>query len=384
MNIHVFINCYWGPGISGGDRRALEILKRWKNTDSYRFIIYTTSRFYELMQQENITHLEVVLTDTNEKREKGLIRAYMRRTIQCIKALKRNLQPGDVLYSTTDILPDVVPPAYFKLKQKAKYRWSMITFHIFEIFYKRPGNVLVNFLSCYQQKYAMHLGNKYADTYMTTSPLVQQYMQQHRYYMDKVTLIDNAVDTEIIDNSNLNIQGYDACFLARLNYSKGILELPIIWKKVIQKYPDARLAIMGKGSDEIVNELQECIRENQVEKSIDIMGYVESEKAYSIMKASKLFLFTSHEEGWGMALAEALVCGIPAVAYNLPIFKYLFKEGVVLCELKDTSSMADKVCSILENEEKGKKMGLAGREYILRHYSLDKVAEKELQIILGK
>ncbi len=384
MNIHVFINCYWGPGISGGDRRALEILKRWKNTDSYRFIIYTTSKFYEIMQQENITHLKVVLTDTNEKREKGLIRAYMGRTIQCIKALKKNLNPGDVLYSTTDILPDIIPPAFFKIKNKAKYRWSMITFHIFETFYKRPGNLLVNFLSCYQQKYAMHLGNRYADAYMTTSPLVQEYMQKHKYRMNKVILIDNAVDTEIIDNSKLELQGYDACFLARLNYSKGIFELPVIWREVIQKYPNARLAIMGKGSDEIVKELQECISENQVENNIDIMGYVEAEKAYSIMKVSKMFLFTSHEEGWGMALAEALVCGIPAVAYDLPIFKYLFKEGVNLCELKNTSAMAEKVCYILENESEARRMGLAGREYILQHYSLDTVAEKELQIVLGK
>ena len=382
MKIHVFINCYWGTGISGGDRRILELLRRWKDCPDYSFVIYTTNNFYKLMKKEQIPSFQVVLVD-HGKRSGNIVLEYLRRTRACIKELKRNAEPGDIFYSPTDILPDILPAAYMKKKNKNAYRWCMITFHIFELFYKRPGNMIVNFLSCYQQKYADYLGKRRADAILTTSPIVYDFFMKKGYDTNKLIMTDNAVDIGIIDHSKLPEQGYDACFLARLNYSKGIMELPIIWKHVLEKNPNARLAIMGKGSEEIVNELKAKIREENVEDKIDLLGYVEADRAYSLMKNSKLFLFTSHEEGWGMALAEALVCSIPVVAYDLPIYRILFQKGVNLCPLKDCRDMAKKVCYLLQHEEERMNQGREGREYILSHYSLDVVAKKELQVLLG-
>lgn len=382
MNIHIFINCYWGSGISGGDRRILEIMRRWKDTEHYKFIVYTTQEFYDLMVRENIMHLTVNIINQGKKENSNIVIEYAKRTCYCIKVLKTTICDGDVLYSPTDILPDVIPAAYYKVLRRKSVRWCIITHHVYEVFYKRPGNLFSNFLSCYQQKYALYLGKHYSDVFLTPSPVVYDYMCQHKYAMNKVRMIDNAVDKHIIDNANESVEEYEACFLARLNYSKGIFELPIIWNKVIERFPNARLAIIGKGTDEIVEQLKEVVRANYLENNVIILGYLEADKAYSIMKKSKLFLFTSHEEGWGIAVAEALVCGIPVVAYDLPVFERVFKEGICLCKFKDTDEMAKSVCNILEDDNMRVKMGLAGREFILSHYSLDKIAKNELEILL--
>ena len=97
-------------------------------------------------------------------------------------------------------------------------------------------------------------------------------------------MVDNAVDIELVEGSDVEAEGYDAVFLARLNYSKGIMELPEIWSKVVTKYPEARLGIIGKGSEEIIKELKEKIVSNNVSDNVDILGYLDSEKAYSIIK----------------------------------------------------------------------------------------------------
>ncbi len=382
MKIHIFINCYWGTGMSGGDRRIIELLRRWEYKLQDQIIIYTTKRFHELLQKEGIEKFEVYETDINRAISTNIVIEYYRRTKQCKKILKNTVEDGDIFYSPTDILPDILPPVSF-IKGNKSLSWTMITYHIFEKFYKRPGNIIKNFISCYQQKYAMYLGNKYAKHFLTTSPVVVEEMKKQKYAMEKVALVDNAVDTEIIEKSNLELEGYDAVFLARLNYSKGIFELPEIWKKVTDKYPNAQLAIMGKGTDEITTELKNCISENKMNDNITLFGYVEAEDAYSIMKKSKVFLFTSHEEGWGMALAEALVCGIPVVAYDLPVFSYLFKKGISLCELKNTNEMAEKVIEYLENDGFRVKCGQEGRTYILEKYSLDVVSKNELEIIMS-
>lgn len=381
MRIHILINCYWGTGISGGDRRILEMLKRWENRNEYSLIVYTTYNFSKLIEREGVRNIEIVLLDKEGIKEKNIILSYIMRTIVCIKKLKEYVQCGDVIYSTTDILPDVLPGYYIKHAMKCRIRWVMITFHIFESFIKRPGNKLVNFISCSQQIYANYLGKKRADNMLTTSPFVYEYFSKHGFDLEKVIITDNAVDVEIIENSNRECVGYDACFLARLNYSKGIFELPLIWERVVNKYPDAKLAIMGQGTDDIVIQLENLISEKKLSENINLLGYVDSEMVYSLMKKSKIFLFTSHEEGWGMALAEALVCEIPAVVYDLPIFRHLFKKGLNICKMKDVEEMANKVCFLLDNEDIRRQQGQEGKRYILENYSLDVVAEKELEIL---
>lgn len=381
MNIHVLINCYYGEGISGGDRRVLELLRRWQGSE-HNLIIYTSANFARLMQNEGIKDTKLVLTDGTCKKSDGIIKTYAKRTRKTVHALKQNCVSGDVIYSPTDILPDIYPAMVVK-KKRYDISWKAITFHIFEKFYKRPGNIVKNFLSCMQQKYAINLINKYADKYLTTSPLVCDYLEKTSCNMSKVILVDNAVDVDLVESANLQLEGFDAVFLARLNYSKGIFELPVIWKRVTERLGDKKLALIGAGSEEIVKELRDTIDRMGLSNSISMLGYLEAEQAYSIMKNSEIFLFTSHEEGWGMAIAEAMVCKLPVVAYDLPIFKHLFPQGIITCELKNTDMMADAVIQLLEDENKRVTMGNEGHEYVCSHYSLQQMSEKELEIIIS-
>ncbi len=379
--IHILANCYWGDGMSGGDRRLIELLRRWTDNNKYELILYTVKKHAIILANEGINNCRIVITDNKCTEKTGIITAYMKRMISCKKQLKDLVKTGDYIYSTTDILPDVYPA--YEIRKSKQVKWVTISYHIYEKFYKRPGNIIRNWISCSQQKMAINYGKKRADVYMTTSLLVYDYFKEKGFDMTKVVMTDNAVDTELVETSNLDENGYDAVFLARLNNSKGVMELPEIWKRVTKEYPDVRLGIIGKGSEEMLQNMNRKIEECGCKGKIDILGFLESEKTYSIIKKSKIFLFTSHEEGWGMALAEAQVCGIPVVAYDLPIYSKLF-VGMTLCPLLDVDKMAEGVCKYLGDEELRTKDGLAGREHILKNYPLDAVAEKELSIILGK
>lgn len=387
--IHILANCYWGDGMSGGDRRLIEIVKRWKfeNRDNtaerYELIVYTVKKFAKLMLSEGVNHCKYVITDSNCKKSDGLIISYLKRTSNCNKLLAQRVNDGDIIYSPTDILPDIIPAYKAKKKYGVDVRWVMITYHIFEDFYKRPGNIIRNFISCTQQKMAISYGMNKADIYLTTSPLVYEYFEKRKYNLSKVSIVDNAVDTTLVENSNKEKQGYDAIFMARLNNSKGVLELPLIWRYVIKEYPNAKLGIIGKGLPDMIDKLKGKIRDCNCENNIDMLGFLDSSDAYSIMKKSKVFLFTSHEEGWGMALAEAQLCGLPVVAYELPIFSKLFK-GLSLCPFLDVKAMARAVCLYLKDEEKRSSDANIGRKHILNSYSLDAVARKEYEILTSK
>lgn len=106
------------------------------------------------------------------------------------------------------------------------------------------------------------------------------------------------------------------------------------------------------------------------------------EEAFSIMKSAKVFLFTSHEEGFGLSVAEAMLCNLPVVAYNLPVFEKVFKKGICLCKYLDTTEMANKVVELLKNDDQRTRMGTEGHHFISSNYDLDVFAKRELEIIL--
>ena len=375
MTVHMLINCYWGTGISGGDKRSIEFLKRWqgKNREVH---IYTTTGYKKLLDANGITEFPITLVD--EPEEKGIVDAYYTRTKNCIKAMS-SVKEGDILYSPTDIMPDVLPCFYWKRKWKEKVRWVLVNHHIFETFYKRPGSIVNNFLSNRQQHVCLFLAKRYADRVMTVSPVVWNLFKEQKWSEGKLFFAGNGIDTEEINQVPKAKQGYSAVFLARLNNSKGILELPEIWKRVLEELPEATLGIIGTGAKENIDALQKKIEETGTKERVTMLGYLSNEEAYATLKASKVFLFTSHEEGWGLAIAEAMTCGLPVVAYDLPVYGPVFEGMVVECPLLDVDAMAKQVVRLLEQEEKRMALGKNGQDVILKKCALNNVAETEWQ-----
>ncbi len=380
--IHVVFNCFWNNIMSGGDRRMIEILRRWQDKKEYNINLYTTKQFNDLLHKENVVYKNVFLTETEDNNK--IIDAYFKRMKKCYSFLKQNIKEGDIIYSPTDIMPDVIPAYKLKKNYGDKISWYMIVYHIYESFYKRPGNIFTNFLSTSQQRMDIKLAKKWVDGLLSTSAIVLEKFKNSGWSEKKLFITDCSVDIDAIQMVDASSEHYDGVFLARLNYSKGIMELPEIWSKVCKKYPNARLAIIGKGDPEILDELNGKIRSLGIEKNIELKGYMSTEDAFALLKASDMFLFTSHEEGWGMAIAEAMTCGLPVVAYDLEIYKYVFGDNIIGCKLLDTDAMAEAVCKLMEDDEYRKTLGRKGQQYVLDRYSFEKTAQTEWDIITNR
>ena len=368
--------------MSGGDKRFVEFFKRWQNDTRCDFELFTTKGFEQVLEREGVVHIPIRLVEKQEiKAESNIIVQYVARIMSCL-FMKKTLNSGDVVYSTTDIMPDIIPGYFLKKKHKEKIKWVVIVHHIVESYKTRPGKKWVNFISEKQQRFCIWLAKRYADKVLIESPLVYEWMQQKGWNMDKIAWTSNGVDVELINSVDTATTSYDACFLGRLNNSKGIMELPHIWQQVVKEVPNARLGIMGAGTPEMTGKLQDEVMKCGMEKNIDLLGFVDTLETYSIMKAARVFLFTSHEEGWGIAIAEAMACQLPVVAYDLPIYKYIFKEGMIECHFKNIDEMAQETINLLIDEEKAQKLGIAGEKYIKSNYQWQNVADKELEILM--
>ena len=362
--LHVFVNAFWcneGGGMSGGDKRIIEILKRLEEKENLDFsvIIYAPRRFINILKDEKLGSFEYRCTNCREKAKKGLMLSYIFRTFWAIRLIPWWDSNTHCFYSTSDYFPDVIPCLIGACLNKHA-QWITLVHHIIEHYKTRLGNKIINFISYYLQQFSLYLMKKKAVKVLLVSPLVQEYLVSRLGFSeDRLQRVDNGVDTVFIDSVALyngREKQYDAIMLARLSPSKGIYDLPIIWEKVIQKNKLAKLGIIGGGAEDIKKEFIKICEQHGVIDNIDLLGFLDTESAYRYLKSAKVFVFTSREEGWGIAIAEAMACGLPVVAFELPVYKYIFPIGIKLVADRNAEEMAQYIEYLLSHSKEREKI----------------------------
>ena len=374
--IAILVNAFWnaGAGISGGDQRLMQIFKRIGS--DFQIDIYTSSAGKKVIGKE-IKSAKFIVTP--EEFEKGnLLLRYQKRSNWLTGQLINNKY--SIIYSSSDFFPDVTPAHIYK-KNNPQTRWISCVFHIYPHWLKRPGNKLINLIGTSMQRESFKKIRELADlvvniNYQVRDELVKKYSFDKR----KIAVNPCGIDLDYFQNIKAKKVKNQVCFIARLVPSKGIFDLPEIWQKVLTKVPAAKLKIIGGGSAKIKDKLWSEFESRGLSDSVDILGFLPNDQAYKILKESSLFLFPSHEEGFGIVIAEAFAAGVPVAAWDLPVYREVFPEVVVSSKIGDIKSLANHVVALLSNEKKSAKLAQAGKDLIQR-YSWEGIAKEEKSII---
>jgi len=151
-------------------------------------------------------------------------------------------------------------------------------------------------------------------------------------------------------------QRVDACLLGGLRPGKGLHEIVPIWSRVCAVLPDVQLAVVGNISENYRSMLTAEIRNAGLNERIRLCGGIGHPDAIALLKSATVMIAPSLEEGWGIAVCEALACGIPVAAYDLPTYRSLFKAGIVFAPLGDRIALASNVVNLLLNEDLRKEL----------------------------
>jgi glycosyltransferase involved in cell wall biosynthesis len=106
-----------------------------------------------------------------------------------------------------------------------------------------------------------------------------------------------------------------ALAVGRLVSDKGYERMIDIWVKVSAERPGWKLRIIGDGP--LKDRLNSLIREKKCEGRITIECSADDIRKEYL--SASLYLMTSHGEGFGMVLVEAMECGLPCVAFDCPV-----------------------------------------------------------------
>lgn len=102
-------------------------------------------------------------------------------------------------------------------------------------------------------------------------------------------------------------------FLSRIHPKKGCDLLIKAFNEVALSEPDLHLVMAGPGDQSYLDELHSIPVDPAVKDRILWTGMVSGEAKYGAFRACEAFILPSHQENFGIAVAEALACGKPVL-----------------------------------------------------------------------
>lgn len=148
--------------------------------------------------------------------------------------------------------------------------------------------------------------------------------------------------------------------VGRLDYEKGFDRLITAFSLISKFIPQWKLDIFGEGNE--FHKLSSLIHDYSLTKEISI--HKPTNNIYHEYMKSNLCVVSSHYEGWGLVIVEAMSCGIPCVAFNCkygPRDIIINKENGLLAKEGDIQDLADNILWMCEHETERVKMGKAAR-----------------------
>jgi len=144
---------------------------------------------------------------------------------------------------------------------------------------------------------------------------------------------------------------------ARLEVQKGIDFLLRAFQRIVQRQPQARLVIAGHGKQR--QALEALARELGLAGRARFCGFRSDIPA--VLAALDVFALTSRTEGFGVALAEAMAVGLPAIATRVDGVMDIVSDGVdgVLVDYGDVAGLADALVRLLRDPDERRRLGAA-------------------------
>jgi glycosyltransferase involved in cell wall biosynthesis len=121
-----------------------------------------------------------------------------------------------------------------------------------------------------------------------------------------------------------------------------------IFAALRKEIPAARLVRVG---GVFTREQEDLINHLELVSSIVVLPRLERDVLASVYRRAAVVLLPSEREGFGLPVVEALACGTPVVASDLPVLREAGGDGVTYCALEDIRAWTECLVELLRERE---------------------------------
>jgi glycosyltransferase involved in cell wall biosynthesis len=230
-----------------------------------------------------------------------------------------------------------------------------------------------------------------ADAFTSISAHVSSELLSCGVEESRIFMFSNGIDTSLFrpadplqkaslrQQLNLPEKGRIVVYTGKLNQGKGLEYLIRAWQIVSSGHPDVHLVLVGAGGGQSLSreeKLKGMVQSLGLGETVTFTGYVSNVRQY--LQASDIFAFPSENESFGLSLAEAMACGLPAVAScagAIPEIVHHGEDGL-LVPPRNPDALAGAISAVLDDSSLAQRLSSNGERAIAERYSIDVVAER--------
>jgi glycosyltransferase involved in cell wall biosynthesis len=178
-------------------------------------------------------------------------------------------------------------------------------------------------------------------------------------------------------------------FVGRLVEKKGLRYLIDAMPEVLRRFPDAHLTVAGFGPQESMLKAQ--VHALRLGGAVSFLGAVSQARLPELYRRSRLFVApfvradSGDEEGLGLVLVEAVGCGCPILAGNVPALAEVLGTAItdMAVDPHDTHALAAKVLETLQDPATTLARAVGLRAGIVQRFDWYRVANAYAQLLGG-
>ena len=228
---------------------------------------------------------------------------------------------------------------------------------------------------------------------------MQRVKTQYKVSPTKLARIFNPVDVvswRAIDRDvaraklRIPINARVVVFHGRISIShKGLDVLLEAWVKICEERPekDLRLLLIGTGSD--AEELQQRITAMQLRGVMWINQFINDPSLIQeYLSSADVYTLPSRDEGFPVAPIEAMACGLPVVATDVPgtreILEFGEESGGLIVPREDPLALATALGQFIDDEAWANELGRRARIRSEECFSLEVIGRQLSDVLLIK
>ena len=203
---------------------------------------------------------------------------------------------------------------------------------------------------------------------------------------NKIQVIDNAImvddkknikKTEIFKKIDLS-QNKDPFLITigRIDPKKGLELLLLTFSKLLKKYKNLILVIVGTGNKQYVKTIKHLVDELNIQDSVKFTGYVTEAEKIELLSSARLFVATSQSDIHTTTAIEALAIGKPVVITKNSDFPEIddYQAGITVESTHE--SIFNAISELLDNETKIQKFSDNAKRLVEEKFLLKNQIDK--------
>ncbi len=211
--------------------------------------------------------------------------------------------------------------------------------------------------------------------------------------VDRSVVIPNAVDMTIMPSGSM-VGRFRArypqladrlivLFLSRLDAKKGLDILLPAFSRIRTQYPQASLVLAGSGDAAFVERLQHEAVRLGIGADVLWTGFLSGEEKWSALADADLFVLPSYSENFGVAVVEAMACGLPVVVSDqVGIHQEIAAAQAGLVVRCDVAALTEACNQLLSDAPLRAVMGRNGQALARTDFSLEAVTERLVELYM--